>query len=214
MKNCLLVATLLSIAACVTPTKKIEASSTLEDLPNEPVDAGAPEAVAANPKEDAPPPTPVVTFVKAEVPEGFSVMMPKEPQVQRNSVPIKAGNVSTVAMSSNVDGVIYSVTRAEYPESIVKKAGAKKMLGEVRSGLATQLKGTVSDEADAELSGHPGQTFNVAGASNMVRARSAIVANQLYTLVVVYTGKLPEKAEEFLTSLELKSPPPPPAPKK
>jgi hypothetical protein len=195
MNNRLLAAALLGLVACVTPTKKIEASSTLEDLPNEPVDAGAPTEVAAakpdaaKPKDDTPPPS--LTFVRADATEGFSVLLPKDPQVQRNTVPLKAGNVTTVALFSNVDGAIYSASRSDYPEAIVKKKGAKRMLGEVLTGLSNQFKGPVSDELDAELAGHPGQTFTVA---------------------VVYTGKVPEKADEFFSSLELKNPPP--APKK
>jgi hypothetical protein len=209
-------ALLLSFVACVTtPTKKIEASSTLEDLPNEPVDAGtAAVATPAPAPVEAPAPAPVLTFVKVEATEGFSVMMPKDPQEQRNSValPKNAGTVNNASLTSSVDGVVYSVTRSEYPAPFIKKIGAKKMLGEVRSGLSGQLKGTVSDEKDVELSGHPGQTFTVAGAAKMVRARSALVGGQLFTMVVIYSGNVPEKADEFLNSLALKDPPPPPAP--
>jgi hypothetical protein len=134
--------------------------------------------------------------------------MPKEPQVQRRSVPLKkSGIVQTVTMSSTLDGVIFSVTRADYPDAVVKRKGAQKMLSDVRDGLAAQLKGTVSDEKDAELLGHPGQTFTIAGTSNMVQARSALVENQVYSLIVVYTGKSPAGASEFLGSIELASAP-------
>jgi hypothetical protein len=136
--------------------------------------------------------------------------MPKDPQVQRGEVKLKKGSVATLTVTSNVDGVIYSVTRAEYPEAVAKKAGPKKLLTETREGLAKGLKGTVTDEKDLELAGHPGETFGVAGAANMVRARSAIVKNQLFSLIVVYAGKVPEKADEFLNSIELKDPPPAP----
>jgi hypothetical protein len=196
--------------ACVPKRAPIEASSTIEEVPNEELPAADAGTLAAAPeKKEEPPPAPTVTFTKAEATEGFAVSMPKDPQVQRNSVELKKGKVMTVSLSSNVEGVIYSVTRAEYPEAIVKKAGTKKMLTEAREGLAKQLKGTVSDEKEALLAGHPGETFTVAGTSNMVRARSAIVANQLFSLIVVYTGKVPDKADEFLNSIELKNPPAP-----
>lgn len=217
----LLGALLLSFIACVTtPTKKIEASSTLEDLPNEPVDAGV-DAAASAPvvaKVETPAPAPAMAFVKVEATEGFSVMMPKDPQEQRNSMalPKNAGTLNNATLTSTVDGVVYSVTRSEYPAPFIKKIGAKKMLGEVRNGLSNSLKGTISDEKDQELAGHPGQSFTVAGAAKMVRARSALVAGQLFTLVVIYSGNVPEKADEFLNSIELKDPPPAPvaAPKK
>ncbi len=209
-------ALLLSIAACATtPARKIEATSTLEDVPNEPVDAGTAVADAspAPAPVEAPAPAPL-TFVKVEATEGFSVMMPKDPQEQRNSValPRNAGTVSNASLTSSVDGVVYSVTRSEYPAPFLKKVGAKKMLSEVRGGLAGQLKGTVVDEKDLDLAGHPGQTFAVTGGAKLVRARSALVGGQLFTMVVIYSGNVPEKADEFLSSLTLKDPPPAPAP--
>lgn len=189
------------------PKRLMGASSTVEELPSEPTADAAPEipeaVEEAAPVPDPAPPLPPA-FVKVEAAEGFSVMMPKEPEVQRRSVPLKkSGTVQTVTMSATLDGVIYSVTRAEYPDVVVKKKGAQKMLSDVREGLAAQLKGTVSDEKDAPLQGYPGQTFTIAGANNMVQARSAVVANQVYSLVVVYTGQAPERASEFLGSTEL-----------
>lgn len=188
-----------------------QASSTIEDVPNEPVaDAGTAAPVAeSKPEEEAPPPS--LTFVKAVATEGFSVMMPADPQVQRNEVALKKGKVVTVTMTSTVDNVVYSVTRAEYPESMVKKAGPAKMLAEVRSGLGKQLGGTASDEQDVELAGNPGQIFVVAGSAKMLKARSVLAGSQLYTLLVLYSGKLPVKADEFLGSLVL-APPGPKAP--
>lgn len=202
------------------PKRLVGASSTVEELPSEPTADATPETAPEIPEaveeapEPAPAPPPPPAFVKVEAAEGFSVMMPKDPEVQRRSVPLKkSGTVQTVTMSATLDGVIYSVTRAEYPEVVVKKKGTQKMLSDVREGLAAQLKGTVSDEKDAPLQGYPGQTFTIAGASNIVQARSAIVGHQVYSLVVVYTGQAPERASEFLGSIELAAAPAPaPAP--
>jgi len=204
----LLLASAVSFLAfsCVPKKVPIEASSTIEDLPNEVVDAGAAETAAAPEKKDEAA-APVVAFVKYEAAEGFSVSMPKDPQVQRGSVTLKKGSVSTLTVTANVEGVIYSVTRAEYPEAVAKKAGPKKLLTQTREDLAKAAKGTVSDEKELELAGHPGETFSIAGAANMIKARSAVVKNQLFSLIVVYAGKQPEKADEFLNSIEVKDAP-------
>lgn len=195
------------------PKRLAAASSTVEELPSEPTAEAAPETApeipeAVEEEAPAPAPPPPPAFVKVEATEGFSVMMPPEPEVQRRSVPLKkSGTVQTVTMSATLDGVIYSVTRADYPDVVVKKKGTQKMLSDVRDGLAAQLEGTVSDEKDAPLQGYPGQTFTIAGASNMVQARSAVVGGQVYSLVVVYTGQAPERASEFLDSIELTAAP-------
>jgi hypothetical protein len=201
---------LLSLACA--PKRIVAASATIEDLPNEVEDAGGAAgaklasagAADAGAAEGAP-------LVTVEVPEGFSAVFPVEPQAQRNSVAIKAGNVNTVSLTANLNGVLFSVTRAEYPEALVARAGPRKMLAEARLQLSSQLKGKPTEEKDVELSGHPGQIFFISGQDRLVRARSAIVQNQLYTLVVVYTGPTPPQAEAFLASLALKDPPPPPA---
>jgi hypothetical protein len=212
-RNFVLVVAVVLATAC-TPKRVIEASSTIEDLPNEPVAAGAEAGAApATPAEAAKPvPAPdagVVTaaLVRVELPEGFSVLFPVEPQVQRSSSADKNGTVSTVAFTTNVNGVVFAVTRSDYPEASAAKWGPKKMLASARNILASQAKGKVEEQKDLELAGHPGQLFTVVGQDRMVKGRSAIVQNQLYTLVVVYNGATPESADAFLTSLSLKETP-------
>jgi hypothetical protein len=220
MSRLILTAALLSLAFACTPKRVAEASSTIEDMPNEPVaDAGTAStstttADATPPKEDAPPPAPSLTLARFEAPEGFTAMLPANPEVKRSEVPQGKKKINVLTAQVTAQGAIYSLTRLEYPESVIKKLGAAKMLGDTQAGVAAQAKGSVTETKDVELAGNPGQTFTVAGAQNMVRARSALVGSSLYSLMVVYTGKVPEKADEFLNSLELTAPAAPaPAPK-
>lgn len=214
-----LVLTLSLLSSACAPKRVPEASSTVEELPLEPSEEVAPPRPEDGPteqlqaKEVVPAPA---AFQRLDATEGFSVMLPKDAAVQRKAVPLnKTGTLQAqiVTISANLDGVLYSVTRVDYPETMATKRGPEKMLKEVREGLAAQLKGTVRDQRPVTLAGHPGEEFTVVGATNTIKARSAAVANQVYSLIAVSAGaaEAPRSAE-FLGSLELAAPPPAPAP--
>lgn len=159
---------------------------------------------------------PEVQLQKLSPPEGFSVMMPGEPQAQRGEVAIPGGKVQTAAWTSNIEGVLYSISTADYPEKIVAGNPASAFLNEGKNGLVNQLKGTVKAEEDITLQGYPGKSFTVSSDAGEVRARNFLVGPRLYTLLVLYNPSIgAPHADPFLTSLELINPPPaimPPAP--
>lgn len=214
MNRPLALAFLVCLALACTPKRVIQASATIEDLPNEPEDAGVAAAAPAGPAAPAPAPAPTK---RVELTEGFSAEFPADPVVQRSVGQSKNGPVPAVTVSVNVGGVLYVITRQDYPEATVSKAGPKKMLTQSRLDVTREMKDPrISDEKDVELAGFPGKTFSVVGmvngADRVVKARSAVVQNSLYTMVVVFTGPPPGNADAFLASLELKNPPPAPAP--
>jgi hypothetical protein len=208
MNRALSASLVLALSLACTPKRvsTVQASATIEDLPNEAVDGGAEAAATgaatAVAARDAGA-VEAMPLTRYGVPEGFSVLFPVEPQVQRNSVADKLGTYQAVRFDTNVNGVVFVVSRLEYPEAAFTKLGPKKILAQGRNGIASQVKGKPTDEQDLELDGFPGQTFSVVGQDRLIRARTVVVKNQLYTLVVVYTGPTPEKAEAFLGSLEL-----------
>lgn len=186
-------------AACASQKSNIEedadleASSTIEETGSD---------TSAGPSE------PVMNLVEAE--EGFTVMMPGEPQVIRNTVTIPAGDVQTAAWTTNVDGVIYSISTADYPEKVVAARPAEVFLNEGKMGLTNQLKGTVTDEKPITLQGYPGQDYTVTSDAGTVRARNFLVGTKLYTMLVLFNPSIGAPfGEEFLTSLKLVNPPPP-----
>lgn len=192
--------TALLALACASAQKPAEPKATVTELPND----------SATAKAEAPPAPAALKTVTAE--EGFSVQMPGEPQVQRNKVAIPAGDVSTAAWTVNENGVIYSISIADYPEKIARAAAAEKFLAEGQSGLANQLKGTVKDEQPVTISGFPGKAYTVESPNGEVKARNYFVAPRLYTLLVLYNPSLPPaQADAFLESLALTNPPPAPA---
>ncbi|WP_309894402.1 hypothetical protein [Archangium sp.] len=152
---------------------------------------------------------PPVQLQKLSPPEGFSVMIPGEPQAQRGEVAIPGGKVQTAAWTTNSEGVLYSISTADYPEKTVASNPASAFLNEGRNGLVNQLKGTVKNEEDVTLQGYPGKAFTVASDAGEVRARNFLVGPRLYTLLVLYNPSIgAPMADQFLTSLELINPPP------
>ena len=150
-----------------------------------------------------------LTRVAAE--EGFEVRMPgPPPEPIRNKVTIPAGDVATAAWTCQVDGVIYSLSTADYPEKIVASRPAEAFLNEAEEGLRNQLKGQVTRRELITLDGYPGRDFTVNSPSGEVRARNFVVGPRLYTLLVLYNPSIgAPHIEEFLTSLQLVNPPPP-----
>ncbi len=196
------VATLALIAAACAGQQKTDnqqATSTIEEIPNEGGDTGAPQADPAS----------QLTAVNAD--EGFSVKMPGQPQVQRQKVTIPAGEVATAAYSLQTpEGVIYSVSIADYPEKVVAARPAEAFLNEGRDGLTNQLKGTVSNEQEVTVDGYPGKSYTVSSPNGEVKARNYLVGPRLYTMLVLYNPSIGAPgSDEFLGSLALVNPPPP-----
>jgi hypothetical protein len=196
------VATLALIAAACAGQQKTDnqqATSTIEEIPNEGGDTGGPAA------------DPASQFTAVNADEGFSVKMPGQPQVQRQKVTIPAGEVATAAYSLQTpEGVIYSVSIADYPEKVVAARPPEAFLNEGRDGLTNQLKGTVSNEQEVTVDGYPGKSYTVSSPNGEVRARNYLVGPRLYTMLVLYNPSIGAPgADEFLGSLALVNPPPP-----
>ena len=188
-------AVVLFAAACATQqSAQTQASSTVEEIPNE-----------------AQPAAPTVQLNRVEAPEGFVIQMPGEPQVVRNKVTIPAGDVTTAAWTSNVEGVIYSISIADYPEKVVAARPPEAFLEEGKQGLVNQLKGALKNEEALTLNEvYPGKAYTVSSDNGEVRARNYLVGPRLYTLLVLYNPSIGAPgADEFLGSLELVNPPPP-----
>ncbi|MBJ6763395.1 hypothetical protein JGU66_21730 [Myxococcaceae bacterium JPH2] len=196
------ITTLALIAgACVSQQKTNgrEASSSVEEVPNE----GGGEQAA----EQAPAGPALTPFT---APEGFTVSLPGEPQIQRQTVKIPAGNVATASFTTTTqDGITYSASIADYPEKVIAARPAEAFLNEGRDGLVNQLKGTLKDEQAIELEGYPGKSYTVSSAVGEVKARNFLVGPRLYTMLVLFNPSIgAPAADAFLTSLKLVNPPP------
>lgn len=194
-------------AACATSQTGSTTSggtSTVEELPNE---EGAPaQPQAAQPTA----PAAATQFQTIGSPEeNFTAKMPGAPQVTRNKATIPAGEVTTSAWASNVDGVVYSLLAYDYPEKLVASNHPEAFLNQSRNDLVSQLKAVVKSEEPVVLDGYPGKAFTLSSDSGEVRARAFLVGTRVYTLFALYNPSVgAPAADEFLKSLTLINPPP------
>lgn len=194
----------LFAAACANQqSAQTQASSSVEEVPEE--QGGAQATPGTQPAG------PTTQLKRVEAPEGFVVRLPGEPQIVRNKVTIPAGDVNTAAWTSNVDGVIYSVSIADYPEKVVAARPPEAFIEEGKLGLVNQLKGTLKQEEALTINEvYPGKSYTVSSDNGEVRARNYLVGPRLYTLLVLFNPSIGAPgADEFLGSLELVNPPPP-----
>lgn len=180
-------------------------SSTVEELPTEEGSQGSAQAAPATP--------PAPQFATVGAPEeGFTAQMPGAPQVARNKVTIASGDVTIATWNSNVEGVIYALTTAEYPAKFISTRTAETLINrEGRDTVVGQLKGTLKSEENITINDtYPGKAFIVSSDQGEVKARTYLVGPRVYTMLVVYNPSIGAPvADDFLRSLALSNPPPP-----
>jgi hypothetical protein len=185
-------------------------SSTVEELPTEEHqgDQQAPAEGTATAPAATPAAPQLNTFGGPD--EGFTAKMPGTPQVVRNKVTTKAGDITTAAWTANVEGVVYSISTADYPAKVVAARAPEAFLNEGRDGLVKQLKGTVKSEENITINDtYPGKAFVISSDNGEVKARNYLVGPRLYTMLTLYNPSIgAPAADTFLTSLTLINPPP------
>jgi hypothetical protein len=182
--------------ACATSKPPAQASSTIEVIEEGGADAGA-QASALQP-------------VTTE--DGFSIALPAPaPEPTRQKATIPAGDVNVAAWSQrDANGVLYSVSIADYPAQLVASARPEAFLAEGRNGVLSQLRNSqLKSEEPVTLQGYPGTSYTVSSDNGEVQARNFLVGNRLYTLLVVYNPAIgAPDAQGFFDSLQLINPPP------
>lgn len=191
--------TVLGIAAACATKPKGEATSTVEEIPNEPGAEGPAAPAAAE-----------TQLVELAPPEGFKVQMPPNPKVDRKTAPTPSGEVKVGSWATQTpEGVTFSVSTADYPESVIASISPNAFLNSVRDGVVKQLQGTVKSEEEITLDGYPGKAFTAESGQGEVKVRNYLVGPRLYTLLVVYNPSIgAPQADTFLNSLALVNPPP------
>jgi hypothetical protein len=191
--------TVFGIAAACATKPKGEATSTVEEVPNEPGAEGTAAPAAAE-----------TQLVELAPPEGFKVQMPPSPKESREKKATAAGEVSVGSwFSQTPDQVTFSVSTADYPETVIASISPANFLNSVRDGVVKQVQGTVKSQEDITLDGYPGKAYVVESPQGEVKVRNYLVGPRLYTLLVVYNPSIgAPQADTFLNSLALVNPPP------
>lgn len=157
-------------------------------------------------EQNAPPPPLQLNAVQGD---GFTFKSPGTPQAQRSTVQMPKGQATTGTWRHTEGDVSYILTFVDYPQAMLAENPPQAFLNEAREGITNQVKGQLGDKREEPLQGFDGERFSVtAQAGNRVDARTAIVNNRLYTMLVVYNPAAPARGgEEFLTSLQVDAQP-------
>ncbi|SEU24951.1 hypothetical protein [Stigmatella erecta] len=193
----------LVAVACATGQQKAApaqagGSSTVEELPEENASAAA-----------TPAPAPQIQTVGGPD-KGFTVQMPGSPQSTSNKITIPSGDILIETLSSEIDGITYSLLTYEYPVKFVAARSPEALLNsDGRDALINQVKGTLKSEEPITLDGYPGKAFIMGSDRGDVRVRTYLVGPRLYTLLGVYNPGIPSPSvDAFLQSFTLINPPP------
>lgn len=184
----------LTLLGCASSQKaSVQASATVEELP---------PAVTSS----APPQSTLGGDGRVGAEDGFTVMMPGEPQLTRSRVAIQGGEVQVGTWKSSVEGALFSVSYADYPEPVIATKPPMALVNEGRDSVVASVKGTLLREQEVTLDGvYPGKAYVAESPSGEVRARHFLVGNRLYTLLALFNPSIGSpQADAFLSSLALR----------
>jgi hypothetical protein len=188
------------LTACVTPKKRIVATSTIEESP---LEAAPAAAAAASPTPEPAAPSASVELKRFEEAEGFSVELPPTAKVTRETKPSPLGSIEIVKASAEAGEVSFSFVRIAYPKTLASYLKVDNLADQMSRGVAKELKGSVVEEKPVTAPGGTGKDFKVAGEQRMCVGRVLLGGTVQYTLNAFYKGAPPEAAARFIASLRV-----------
>jgi TonB family protein len=113
----------------------------------------------------------------------FAVSFPARPTAFVESVETTIGTLTFHEWVLNA-APLYRFTYVDYPQSIEDPNRVKQVLDAARDGGVRNVKGTLLEEKEISLDGHPGRYVKVrAGNGLIIRSQNYAVGNRGYTLV-------------------------------
>ncbi|MDX2099623.1 MAG: hypothetical protein SFW36_17730 [Leptolyngbyaceae cyanobacterium bins.59] len=138
---------------------------------------------------------------------GFSVLMPGDPNAEKQTQATPAGPIDTqmFMVDRKQDLVAYMVAYSDLPNSLVQQAqqnstNLQTLLNGVRDGFTESIRGKVLNQRTIALNGHPGvEIYLELPGQRMARNRIYLVNKRLYQIVVVVDR---EKEKNLLKSID------------
>lgn len=143
-----------------------------------------------------------------ESPEGrFAVEVPLEPTLRTRPVETAAGAIDLHLYVLEDDRHSYMASYSDYPEAIVASSTPDAMLDGARDGAALNIQGSVEEEREIALDGHPGRAVLLTDSTGelVLDLRLYLVGARLYQVGVLSErrDRGGEPAERFLGSFAL-----------
>ncbi len=140
----------------------------------------------------------------------FSIMFPEEPEGQTESVPTAIGTLETRIYMVEQKDMAFLVNFVDYPPEVVEMQDVQTMLDGGVQGAVSNVGGTLLNQRDLTLNGHPGREIQaeatVEGEEVVFKARIYIVENRLY-MIQALSYKADASSpdlDKFLDSFQLK----------
>lgn len=140
----------------------------------------------------------------------FSILFLKDPEEQTESVPTVIGTLETKFYMVETKDMAFSVNFVDYPAEIIQSGDVKMMLDGGVQGAVSNVDGTLLEQKDISLDGHPGREMRaeakLEGDDVIFKARIYLVENRLYMIQVVSLKSKASSADvdKFLDSFQLK----------
>jgi hypothetical protein len=136
--------------------------------------------------------------------DGFTLAMPGTPTKSADEVDTPGGKVLKQEWMAKDQGVVYAVTTADYPITLVKRVKGSVFVSNARDAIAERLNGRITSEAPVLLGANLGLAFTITSNIGELKGRSYMVGQRGYTLMVLQRpGEDAPQADAFLSSLRI-----------
>lgn len=117
----------------------------------------------------------------------FSVLMPKNPSVEVQTVDTPLGPIDIRLFSAELSDIAFVVGYSDYPSAFVAQSNPVVVLNGARDGAVANVQGKLLSENVIFLDGYPGRELRIEGPDAELTAVSRIflVNNRLYQAMVV-----------------------------
>lgn len=184
--------------------------------------AAQPTPTPAGPAEPTPTPDPLAGWITFTAPNGsFTVRLPKEPDVQNETVPTEAGDIDLAMYIVETSDSVVMVSYNGFPAVVADVVAAgdpaviQSMLDSGRDGAVANVSGTLQDEKQLTVAGFPARDFTFTidasvsptGKAALGMARAILTKDGLYQLMSLAAADKadPTMVQAFFESFQLRT---------
>jgi len=147
---------------------------------------------------------PNAQLVQFQGANGFTVLMPPNPEKNDRTQQTPGGPVQVhIAQAQDPSGK-YMSSLSEFPKGSLDKVKSKDLLDSLQQATVQSMGGTLLNSKDIEVGGLPGREFSATDPQgSQVTARVFVGDSRVYTLAGTYPkGEAPPSIQQFLGSFQ------------
>ena len=158
--------------------------------------AGAAGAAAAQPG--------TAQLVPFQGANGYTVLMPPNPQVDQRTQETPGGPVQVHIAQAQDTSARYMSSLSEFPKGSLNKVKSKDLLDSLQQSTVQSMGGTLVKSQDLQVGGLAGREFTATDPQGSeVTARVFVGDSRVYTLAGTYPqGQMPGSIQQFLGSFQ------------